>query len=240
MLVMLVLMGGVVPVRAVAALTVDGVLAHTNAARYRDGAGFLVRSPELSKAAETKLNDLFARQYFAHDSPTGESIADLAKQAGYRYITVGENLALGTFGSSKAVVDAWMGSPGHRANILKRSYQEIGIAVAEGTYEGRRVWIAVQAFGLPQAACPPPSETERELVRHVEARLKVLLTVAELRKAVFESTRQSSPLYLDRYDSFKKAALLYNDELEQQKKVVAKYNRAVESFNSCVKRATSS
>jgi uncharacterized protein YkwD len=51
---------------------------------------------------------------------------------GYRYRMAGENLAVG-YRSSSAVVDGWMGSPGHRANILKSGFEEIGLAVANGS-----------------------------------------------------------------------------------------------------------
>ena len=49
---------------------------------------------------------------------------------------------------------AWMNSPGHRANILNPHFQEIGVAVGKGMYEGHETWIAVQSFGMPLSACP--------------------------------------------------------------------------------------
>jgi uncharacterized protein YkwD len=92
---------------------------------------------------------MFENQYFAHESPTGEKVSDLAKKFGYDFLLIGENLAMGNFSSDEDLVLAWMESPGHRENILNEKYQEIGVAVKKGIFEGKEVWIAVQHFGLP-------------------------------------------------------------------------------------------
>lgn len=98
-------------------LSNSGILAETNSERARLGLSPLRISSNLNAAATLKVIDMFARQYFEHTSPTGVTISDLSESVGYDYILVGENLALGNFSSDAALVAAWMGSPGHRANI---------------------------------------------------------------------------------------------------------------------------
>jgi hypothetical protein len=57
-----------------------------------------------------------------------------------------------------------MNSLGHRANILRAGYTEIGVAVARGTFENKTVWLAVQEFGTPATICVKPAETLSERI----------------------------------------------------------------------------
>lgn len=131
-----------------------GVIHWTNVQRTRAGVKALKEVAALDAAADAKVLDMFRRQYFAHVSPTDESIGDIVKRKGYAFILVGENLALGGFAGDQDVVEAWMKSPGHRANILNARFTEIGVGVGKGTFEGRETWLAVQVFALPRSACP--------------------------------------------------------------------------------------
>lgn len=89
---------------------------------------------ELSKVARVKAEDMAANKYFSHTSPTYGSPFDMMKKFGISYRTAGENIAMGQT-SAQAVVDAWMNSPGHRANILNASFTQIGVGhVANGNY----------------------------------------------------------------------------------------------------------
>ena len=137
-------------------LTIAGVFSETNRHRTAENVPALTRNATLDAAAAAKLQDMITQQYFDHVSPDGRGPADVAETAGYRYLRVGENLALGNFGSDAALVQAWMDSPGHRANILSAAFTEIGIAVGQGVYEGESTWLAVQSFGTPEAACAQP------------------------------------------------------------------------------------
>jgi uncharacterized protein YkwD len=93
----------------------------------------------LGRAASAQADDMVRRSYFAHRSPEGTMPSDRIRATGYlrsdRSWTVGENLAWGTaeLSSARGLVNAWMNSPGHRANILKPVYREIGIGVSLGT-----------------------------------------------------------------------------------------------------------
>ena len=216
-------------------LFASGVLAFTNVERYREGLPLLVSNPQLSQVAYAKMQDLFARQYFAHEAPvTGDTVAELAKQYGYTYLAVGENLALGDFTSNRHVVESWMGSPGHRENILSPKYTEIGIAAGRSMHKGRYVWIVVQAFGIPRSSCPAIDEDARAELDAIESRLKVLELVADVRRDALEEKGLSKSEYNARVELYNKAAELYNSYVAKHKKIVAEFNEGVDAFNECV------
>ncbi len=102
----------------------------------------------LEKAAKMKAEDMAEKGYFAHTSPDGRSPWYWFEQAGYNYSYAGENLAV-NFNESVDVNKAWMASPGHRENIMNQNFSEIGIATAEGLYQGKRTTFVVQLFGRP-------------------------------------------------------------------------------------------
>lgn len=137
-------------------LTVAGILAETNRHRQINNLAPLILNPTLNGAAEHKLADMFAQQYFDHDSPDGIGPSDVVDQVGYPYLRIGENLALGNFANDADLVQAWMDSPGHRANILSKGFTEIGLSASLGEFDGRSTWLAVQTFALPANTCPQP------------------------------------------------------------------------------------
>lgn len=152
-------------------LTVSGILSETN--RHRAAAGLppLTLNSTLSRAADTKVADMFTLQYFEHEAPDGTGPAELVTTTGYDFIRVGENLALGNFASDADLVQAWMDSPGHRANILHVGYTEIGLSASSGTYEDNNAWLAVQEFALPLSACPGVDNTLRSTIDQQRAAL---------------------------------------------------------------------
>jgi uncharacterized protein YkwD len=99
-------------------------------------------SKRLSRAAHGHAEDMVRRQYFSHDTPSGTDFVTRIQRTGYLRSAgawlVGENLAWGSVNRSTpaSIVDAWMHSPGHRANILNRRFREIGIGVTFGAPEG--------------------------------------------------------------------------------------------------------
>ncbi len=131
-----------------AAVISSSLVDMTNADRRAKTLGILSINPELTAAAQSKANDEAAKGYFAHTSPDGHNSWYWFTQAGYHYKYAGENLAV-DFTDSKDVENAWLASPTHRANILNPQYTEIGIATAEGTYEGHHATFVVQMFGTP-------------------------------------------------------------------------------------------
>ena len=122
----------------------------TNDARNQNSLASLTTSDVLTKAAQDKANDEAAKGYFAHVSPDGTLPWAWFKKEGYSYEYAGENLAV-DFDDSKAVVDAWLASPTHRANIMKEQFTQIGIGMATGTYQGHDTIFVVQFFAKPAA-----------------------------------------------------------------------------------------
>lgn len=107
-------------------------LVNTERAKY--GLSALTLNTELSSIARAKSQDMSDKKYFSHTSPTYGSPFDMMKSFGIRYNTAGENIAYG-YKTPEAVVNGWMNSAGHRANILNASYKEIGVGyVANGNY----------------------------------------------------------------------------------------------------------
>ncbi|MBI3385777.1 hypothetical protein HY031_01685 [Candidatus Gottesmanbacteria bacterium] len=134
------------------------LLDDTNQKRQAAGLSPLVLNGELSAAAAQKAVDMFAKNYWAHVGPDGETPWDFIVNAGYRYTVAGENLAK-NFSTSQSVVDAWMASPSHRENLLKSSYRDVGFAVVNGTLNGEETTLVVQMFGAtaarPVSVVPP-------------------------------------------------------------------------------------
>lgn len=102
-----------------------------NAERAKAGLSPFKSDWELSRVARYKSEDMRDRQYFSHQSPTYGSPFDMMRSFGIAYQTAGENIAAGQ-NSPQAVVDAWMKSPGHRANIMNPSFKKIGVGLAKG------------------------------------------------------------------------------------------------------------
>lgn len=122
----------------------------TNDERADNNLPALKRNSVLDEAARMKAQDMAKNEYFAHYSPTGVSPWHWFAEANYNFIHAGENLAI-HFTDSSDVVDAWMESPTHRANIVNANYKEIGVGTAEGTYQGFKTVYVVQLFGAPAA-----------------------------------------------------------------------------------------
>lgn len=105
-----------------------------NVERRRAGLSELSYDWQLSRVARYKSEDMRKNNYFSHKSPTYGSPFQMMKSFGISYRSAGENIAKGQ-ASPQAVVNAWMSSSGHRANILNASFTHIGVGyVADGRY----------------------------------------------------------------------------------------------------------
>lgn len=105
-----------------------------NSERAKNGLSPLTQDWELSRVARFKSQDMKDNAYFSHTSPIYGSPFDMIKNFGISYRTAGENIARGQ-ATPQAVVNAWMNSSGHRANILNKSYKKIGVGyVSDGRY----------------------------------------------------------------------------------------------------------
>ena len=105
-----------------------------NEIRVKNGLNKLTMNWELSRVARYKSQDMHDNKYFSHTSPVYGSPFTMIKNFGISYRTAGENIAMG-YRTPQAVVDGWMNSSGHRANILNSSFTQIGVGyVKDGNY----------------------------------------------------------------------------------------------------------
>ncbi|MFH9074587.1 CAP domain-containing protein [Streptomyces alboflavus] len=125
------------------ARTAADVLARTNAHRAAAGLRPLAPDPRLTAAAQAHSADMIARAFYSHTAPDGSEPWHRAAAAGSAHRAVGENIACGQR-SAAEVVEGWMNSPGHRANILKPAFTHLGVGFAGGGSAGT-YW--TQLFG---------------------------------------------------------------------------------------------
>lgn len=214
-------------------MSIDGVLKYTNIERQAQGLQPLRLTTKLSNSALAKVEDMFNLQYFEHLSPKGVSAADLVRAEAYDFQSVGENLALGDFGTDKKLVDAWMNSPSHRKNILNPKFTEIGLAVAKGTYKGDRQWLAVQHFGKPAPVCESVSTSIKKTIDTAKADLEV--EEQELKKMADEiesdPNQNKGPDFLNQYNA---RVAEYNAALATLRDLIKDYNVRIEAYNACL------
>ena len=110
----------------------------TNQERAKNGLKALTQDWELSRVARYKSVDMRDKNYFSHTSPTYGSPFTMMKNFGISYRSAAENIAAGQT-TAQEVVQAWMNSPGHRANILSGNYTHIGVGYAKGGSQ-RHYW----------------------------------------------------------------------------------------------------
>lgn len=208
----------------------------TNLQRYENGKmPALERNNLLDKAALAKAKDMFERQYFDHVSPSGVAPSQLVKSYGYNYIVTGENLILGNFDSEKELVQAWMNSHGHRANILNKRYAQIGVAVVKGIWKGETTWIGVQEFGLPLSSCKQPDELLKNNIDISKQQLDRLSLQIDQKNQDLKTAQDNQD-----YEKYNALVPEYNNLVSQYqnlanvvKNVINNYNSQVAVFNKC-------
>jgi uncharacterized protein YkwD len=115
-----------------------------NQARTERGLGALCLSPILTPLARARSEDMLDRGYFSHYTPEGATVMDQIERLGYdgpnAYYLAGENLAKGGDGTDtdtpEYMFEGLMHSPGHKENILREEFTEVGIGTRSGTYQG--------------------------------------------------------------------------------------------------------
>ncbi len=151
---------------------IEQVVELTNIERAKAGLQPLELNNQLLNAAQDHSNDMAQDDFFSHTGADGSSIGDRVRASGYQYSTTGENIAAGQTTPAQ-VVEGWMNSPGHRANILNPNYTEIGVGYEylqndTGSVNYNHYW--TQVFGTPlnnnagsrstQTPKPTPSQPE--------------------------------------------------------------------------------
>ncbi|XEC97788.1 CAP domain-containing protein [Paenibacillus tarimensis] len=109
------------------------VVALVNQERAKAGLKALQSDSLLTKVALDKAKDLYVNNYFSHQSPTYGSPFDMMRAYGVKYSYAGENIAKGQR-TPQEVMNAWMNSSGHRANILSGNFTKIGVAYYNGAW----------------------------------------------------------------------------------------------------------
>jgi uncharacterized protein YkwD len=116
----------------------EAILCLHNQVRAEHDLPALRENKRLRKAAVAHSKDMVRDRFFAHTTPEGVTMVDRILRAKYvredEGWALGENLAWGTgsFGTPRGAVEAWLDSPGHRANLLRRTYRDVGIGVVLG------------------------------------------------------------------------------------------------------------
>jgi uncharacterized protein YkwD len=131
-----------------AALSVEDFLNDTNVSREAVGLQALRLDPQLVQAAQTKAEDMIARNYWSHYGPKGDETPwHFITNAGYSYKVAGENLARG-YSNADQVTEAWLKSPAHAANLLSPRYTDVGFACVKSyDADGNMILLTVQMFG---------------------------------------------------------------------------------------------
>ncbi|MFF1921801.1 sigma-70 family RNA polymerase sigma factor [Streptomyces sp. NPDC058221] len=111
--------------------TAAQVVALVNKERQAAGCGPLKEDTQLTDAAQRHSDDMSARDFFEHTNPDGADPGQRVTDAGYRWSTYGENIARGQQ-TPASVMESWMNSPGHRANILNCDFKDIGVGIHQG------------------------------------------------------------------------------------------------------------
>lgn len=143
-------------------ITQDRLVTLINQARQKNNLSPVSLNITLNETADFKVNDMLANGYFEHTSPAGATPWSWFKKAGYNYAYAGENLAI-NFAETDDVFSAWMNSPAHRDNILNPNFNEIGLAVKNGSLQDHDATLAVLVFGKQQAAkTGQPSITQNQ------------------------------------------------------------------------------
>lgn len=127
----------------------EQVVRLTNQYRAKNGRRDLVGSPALMQAAQLHAQQMASHQQLAHDIGAARypTLRDRLAAAGYVYASAGENIAWNQ-PDADDVMNTWLNSTGHRANILDTGVTEIGVAVARSA-KGEPYW--VQVFGRPRS-----------------------------------------------------------------------------------------
>ena len=216
-------------------LSRSGVIYWTNIQREKYGLLPLKENVQLNTAAEIKTEDMFENQYFAHTSLSGDGVADLTEGVGYEFIIIGENLAFGNFKDDSTLVQAWMESEGHRENILDANYQEIGVAVKKGIFEGKTAWMAVQHFSLPLSACSQPDEALKNEIEEKQNEIIQLQNTLKILEAEIRTMRpRRGILYNQKVEEYNSLVSEYNVFLEEIETLINSYNSQIKLFDECV------
>ncbi len=219
-------------------LNSDNILYFTNLERTKRGLKNLKFSSKLTRSANAKSRDMFAYQYFAHTSPNDskKTFAYFIENESYSFARISENLAMGEFETAQQVVDAWMNSPDHRANILFPDYREIGASVQTSRMNGESVIMIVQHFGIPKSVCPSVSETMLNKLQTIQDDADIAKqNAAKMEKDINAPNNGLSSKEIDDLIGMYNITIrTYNSLVTQFQQFSAEYNSQVKKYDDCI------
>lgn len=143
-------------------MNINRLLDETNGERTRHGASPLRLNAKLYAAAQAKADDMAAKNYWSHYTPSGEAPWVFVINQDYDYQKLGENLATG-FLNEKGTINGWMASQGHRRNLLDPVFSEVGFGIANNpnysSAGGGPMTIIVAMYGKPLVASATTSSS---------------------------------------------------------------------------------
>lgn len=187
----------VVPAADNVAVVGQATLCLLNQQRAAHGLGALVENASLSNASKGYSQRMIAQGFFDHESPDGGTLVDRLTAAGYLGSddawVVGENIGWGqaTLATARSMVNAWMDSPGHRANLLSGDFTEVGLGLALGT-PADQTWGATYTtdFGAgAEPSAPAHARAKASSVRKKASRHATCARAASARR----SARSAKP-----------------------------------------------
>jgi uncharacterized protein YkwD len=207
-------------------LNASDIINLTNEYRISLGLLPLHENFQLTHAAEYRANDMIRNKYYAHVNPvTGENPGDAIKQANYQFRTYAENIAMGNWQSNRHIVDGWINSPGHRANIVNPNIREIGVAIVKDTTTplGRpSVYYGVQLFASPMPDCSRPSEADKALLQNMQRKNDDIWRRVNNQKNEIERLQER---------------INHEQNKNAKNRMISDYNRQVNVYNSLVSQA---
>ncbi|TVQ96859.1 MAG: CAP domain-containing protein [Desulfovibrionales bacterium] len=232
-------------------MNASDIIKLTNEYRISLGLTPLQENFQLTHAAEYRANDMISNRYYAHVNPiTGEGPGDAIKDANYQYRTYAENIAMGNWQSNRHIVDGWINSPGHRANIVNPNISEIGVAIIKDTTTplGRpSAYYGVQLFASPMPDCSRPSEADKALLQEMQRKnddiwRRVNIQKSELERLQARIHRENSNTaknkmindYNRQVNAYNSLVAEANGMQESLKLVVQSYNNKINAYNACM------
>ncbi len=216
-------------------LTKGGIVRETNKKREKNGVASLLGNVVLEEIAQRKLDNMFEKEYFAHTSPSGVGVDNIAEEVGYDFLLIGDNLAKGNYRDDQEVVEAWMDSEGHRRNILDERYEEIGVAAEKGNYQGREVWIAVQVFSMPTSACPG---VDSGLLQRIESKRDEIdslqVKIEELKEEIDNAKDTRGEEYAKKVEEYNSLIEEYNPLVRSLQSLIEDYNNQIRLKKECI------
>jgi len=210
-----------------------------NKERTNRGLKALKTNSKLTQSARAKAADMITYNYFAHESPidSKKDFSYFIDKQSYVFIRVSENLAMGEFTTADEVVDAWMKSPAHAANILLPDYRDTGVSIQiKPNKKGGSDIIIVQHFGIAKNTCPSISDEITSSLKSIESQAKSAKDKAEELKARIdkEQTKLSENDLDELIGMYNTTIRSYNSLVGKFTMITEQYNKAAETYNNCI------